>query len=106
MNKDQKIMKWRKTMIDVSESLKLLGCAAIDKVTGAKGIITTVSFDLYGCIQLVLTPKVGKDGKIENGYWYDIQRLKITNKTPVMEIPDFRWYKENSSKGPAEKPAL
>jgi hypothetical protein len=91
-------------MTNVNESLKLLGCAAQDKVTRAEGIITTVSFDLFGCIQILITPRVNKENKREDSGWYDIQRLKITNKTPVMEQPDFRWYKENSSKGPAEKP--
>ena len=37
--------------------LKLLGLKVKDKVTGFTGIITSVSFDLYGCIQVIITPE-------------------------------------------------
>lgn len=30
--------------------IDLLGLKAEDKVTGFKGVITTLSFDLYGCV--------------------------------------------------------
>ena len=33
--------------------LELLGQKVEDKVTGFRGVVTTISFDLYGCIQAV-----------------------------------------------------
>lgn len=43
-------------MKTVEETLAVLGLPVRDKVTGFDGVITSVSFDLYGCIQVVKTP--------------------------------------------------
>ena len=79
-----------------------------DKVTGFKGIVSSISFDLYGCIQAVVQPVVNaKDGKLENGKWFDVGRLKITGKKPIMKVPDFSAINSpvaNGEKGPVEKP--
>lgn len=56
---------------------KYLGFSATDKVTGLKGVITTVSKDLTGCSQCVLTPKATKEGTIPEGHWMDFGRLII-----------------------------
>jgi len=77
-----------------------LGYKAKDQVTGFAGVVTSVSFDLYGCIQYVLTPPAGENGKQEGGRWYDALRIQITGKKRVMEVPDFV-----PDKGPAPKPA-
>ena len=61
--------------MDIKEHLKVLGFSAKDKVTGFEGVVSTVSFDLYGCIQVVLTPPV-KDGRMMEGSWFDITRLQ------------------------------
>ena len=66
------------------KELKLLGFKAQDKVTGFKGVITSVSFDLFGCIQAALSAPE-KDGKIGESYWLDTNRMKILSKTPVMK---------------------
>ena len=81
--------------------LKLLGLPAKDKVTGFKGIVTSLSFDLFGCVQVVLTPETKKGGtNIENGHWLDVTRLKILSETPVMELPDFsKGYVSEGKKG-------
>ncbi len=49
-------------MKQVQEHLCKLGLKAEDMVTGFKGVVSTVSFDLYGCIQAVLTPPTGITG--------------------------------------------
>ena len=61
----------------LQEHVDTLGFKAKDKVTGYKGVVSSVSFDLYGCIQVVLTPPCGKDGKQEDGRWFDIQRIEV-----------------------------
>lgn len=69
--------------------LSLLGYPARDKVTGFKGVITSVSFDLYGCIQYDVTPKKEKDKDVlSRGYWFDVSRIEIRGEK-VMEMPDY-----------------
>lgn len=90
------------------EHINLLGLKASDKVTGFSGVITSVSFDLYGCIQLVVSPPVGSDGKKPDGHWFDLNRLDIDhNGERVMNVPAFaRGYVAEGRKGAAEKPAM
>jgi len=91
--------------MQVKKHLNLLGMKAQDRVTGAKGVITSVSFDLYGCIQAILKPAVNEDGELKGGQWMDIARLKITGKKPVMDQPDFSLVPfADGGKGPASKP--
>lgn len=90
------------------ECIKLLGRKVVDKITGASGIVTSVSFDLYGCIQVIVTPgKIGKDGKeIATIGWIDINRLEVKKDKPVMDHPDFESKYQTFDKvnGPACKP--
>ncbi len=74
----------------MKEAMNLLGLKARDLVTGFEGVVTTVAFDLYGCIQAVVTPPV-KDGKREDGQWFDTKRLEITDATPVMLVSNFNF---------------
>jgi hypothetical protein len=73
----------------MEKSLKLLGFKVKDVTTGFEGVVTSVSFDLYGCVQAIVTPGKSKDGKLGEGYWFDVKRLKVTSKSPVMEQPTF-----------------
>lgn len=70
------------------ETIQLLGRAGKDKVTGFIGIITSVSFDLYGCICVVLHPPM-KDGNVPDGKWYDVQRIECLPDDRVMPVPKF-----------------
>ena len=80
--------------------LDCLGYKAEDLVTGIKGVVTSVSYDLYGCIQLALNPGLDETGKRIDTLWYDIGRVEIIGKKPVMEQPSFE-----VEKGPEDKPA-
>ncbi len=92
-------------MTKINQHMELLGKKAKDKVTEMEGVITCVSFDLYGCIQVVLTPKVKKDGTKVSGEWLDVNRLELIDKNPVLPLSDFNWGPvANGDKGPAEKP--
>jgi hypothetical protein len=89
----------------VEEHLRLLGLKAKDKVTGFTGIITCISFDLYGCIQAVITPQMNADGKKEEGLWHDISRLVVLDRNPVMDPPNYEYgHQAEGKQGPAEKP--
>jgi hypothetical protein len=64
------------------DSIEMLGWEAKDKITGCEGVITSVCFDLYGCIQAVLSPPVLKKGDKPPEFlgWFDINRLEINRK--------------------------
>ena len=47
----------------IRNTIALLGRRAEDRVTGFKGVVSSACFDLYGCIQLGVTPAAGADGK-------------------------------------------
>lgn len=84
--------------------LDLLGLKVKDKVTGFKGVVTSLSFDLYGCIQAIVTPEIGKDGNKGESHWFDVTRLSITSEKPVMDLPDFeQGYVATGKKGPSAK---
>ena len=76
-------------MENVKKHLSLLGLKVRDRVTGAKGVVDSVSFDLYGCVQCGLNPGLDKDKKQLDCKWYDVSRLEIVDKEPVMDTPDF-----------------
>lgn len=88
----------------IKKHLEMLGKPAMDLVTEQEGVVTCISFDLYGCVQAVLTPPA-KDGKVLEGNWMDITRIEITEEVAVMALPDFeKGYVAEGKKGPAEKP--
>lgn len=73
----------------MKEQLRLLGLKVRDKVTRFEGVATSITFDLYGCVQAYVTPPQGKDGKMPEGYWFDSHRLEIVSSKPVMKQPSF-----------------
>ena len=92
--------------MQIHEHMKKLGLKVKDKVTGFEGVVTSISFDLYGCIQAVVTPPAGEAGKQEDSRWYDMTRLAILSDAPVMELPNYEYgYVAEGRKGPAAKPA-
>lgn len=82
---------------------ELLGKRAKDAVTGFEGVVTSLSFDLYGCIQIVITPPA-ENGKYKDGHWLDISRMEILSDTPVIDVPDFtQGYIAEGKKGASMK---
>ena len=76
------------------------------EVTGFKGVVASVSFDLYGCVQASVNPGADKDGKLMEQYWFDVARLTIIATNPVMVRPNFEFGVQAEGKhGVAEKPA-
>ena len=84
----------------LNEYIDNLGKEAKDKVTGYRGILTSISFDLFGCVQYSITPFADeKDKEIKFGHWFDISRVHIFKKKKVMETPNyFKGYVEKDSK--------
>ena len=78
--------------MEAIKHLDLLGHIVKDKVTGFEGIVASVDFQLYGCIQADVRPnKLTNDGKIADGFWFDINRLTVVSKKPVVDPPEFRY---------------
>jgi hypothetical protein len=93
-------------MINIKKHLGLLGKRIVDKVTGKKGVVASVSFDLYGCVQAIVNPGLTKDGKLEDSIWFDVSRLKVLSEKPVMAVPNYEFGAQAEGKhGAAEKPA-
>lgn len=96
------------------KDLELLGLKVRDKVTGLIGVVSCISYDLYGCIQAVVSPVADiEKGSVPEGRWFDVARLEVLDPTPVMEIPGGRFTVTRSASpepstdrpGPAEKPS-
>ena len=86
--------------------IELLGYPAEDKITGFKGVIDSICFDLYGCVQACVRPKADKDGGVPDGAWFDVTRLKISAGKRIVDMPDFYLgYVAEGRKGAAPKPA-
>lgn len=93
--------------MSLKKYLAILGKRAEDKVTGLKGVTSSISFDLYGYVQILLTPGLDEKGELRSSTWFDINRIKIEEDESVMEAPNIQSI-ENiffHSKGPADKPA-
>ena len=72
--------------------LDLLGYKVEDKVSGIVGVATSTSFDLYGCVQILIRPAKNEDGTLPEAQWFDLSRLKKLQDDRVMEPIEFRSY--------------
>lgn len=91
-------------MIHVKTHLDLLGRRVEDRVTGFTGVVASIAFDLYGCVQAVVNPGMGSDGKLGDQVYFDVSRLEIKSD-PVMDRPNYEFGLQAEGKqGAAEKP--
>ena len=77
--------------MEIKKHLDLLGLKVKDKVTGFCGVIDSISFDLYGCVQASVRPPINEKEELPDGRWFDVNRLSIKSKKPVMNIPNFTY---------------
>ena len=70
----------------IQESLGYLGMTVKDRVTGFSGMVSSVTFDAYGCIQAFVTPRM-VEAKLGDGHWFDLSRLMLGDR--VMVAPTF-----------------
>lgn len=92
----------------IKEHLKLLGHKVRDAVSDFEGVVVSISFDLYGCVQADVRPmSLNKDGGLKPGYWLDVTRLIVDyGSKPLMDVPDFEWGEVATGKrGPANLPS-
>ncbi len=89
----------------MKEHMKLLGRKVRDRVTSFEGVVTSIGFDLYGCVQAVVTPFAEKaKTKVEESRWFDTKRLEVLSRTPVMDVPTFEQSTPESVAGGFDKP--
>lgn len=93
--------------MEVKKHMNLLGHRAKDKITGFEGVVTSLSFDLYGCIMAAINPGLTSEGKLGDSHWFDVARLEVLSAKPVLDPPNFDYGPIAEGKhGPAEKPAF
>lgn len=95
--------------VNIQKHFNWLGLKVRDRVTGTIGVVTSLSFDLFGCIQATIDTGVDKDMKRRDTFWWDISRLEVLKEKPVMERPRYEFTPQeitDGRKGPAEKPRL
>lgn len=90
---------------------KFIGKKVKDKVTGMEGTVDSISFDLYGCIQVLINPGVDKDNKQIEKWWMDTIRLEIIDNNRVLPVPPYDHRLTDDDKtpdvpGPANKPTF
>lgn len=92
--------------MEPQKHLATLGMPVRDVVTGYTGIITSICFDLYGCVQALVSSSYERESKSEfDNRWFDVARLCITEHKSVMQQPDFeKGYAAIGHKGGSDKP--
>lgn len=92
-----------------SDVVNLLGYEGKDRITKQSGVISSIAFDLYGCIQVLLTPlKVENNTDIKVQGWFDINRIEIKKGKKIMEAYYFETKYEhfNDTGGPENNKPL
>jgi hypothetical protein len=95
----------------MKQYIEMMGFKFRDRVSGFDGVAESVSFDLYGCVQVALRPSVTKDDKgamtMQEGRWFDASRLERIPGARVMEVPTFeRLASSVPMPGPADKSSI
>lgn len=69
----------KRTVMDV---IDILGVRATDIITGAQGVVVSVSFDVFGSILALVVAQGSRDSEAT---WYDVRRLVLPeHKDPVI----------------------
>ena len=57
-----------------------LGAVVRSNISGFGGMVTSRSEHLNGCNRYWVSPKVDKEGKLPEGYWFDEGELIVLSK--------------------------
>lgn len=72
------------------------GTKVEDKSTGFMGVVTGVCDYDTGCRQYLVTPRVDKDGQMQEAHWIDASRLGVAESAtkhpggPQAKVPSTR----------------
>lgn len=64
-----------------------MGCVAVDRITGLKGVITARAEFLYAPPRYEISPEQMKDGAPVKGVWLDRQRMSVGRRK--IKAPSF-----------------
>lgn len=73
--------------INIMSHFELLGAVARNKITNKTGVITNISFDISGCLQIFMLYDEDND-TLENGEWVDLVVIETKSKK-IQERPFF-----------------
>jgi len=59
------------------------GDKVVTKLTGFKGIIDARAQHLNGCNRYSIQPPVDKDGKMQDGFWFDEADIEVVKEEVV-----------------------
>jgi len=59
------------------------GDKVVTKMTGFKGIIDARADHINGCNRYSIQPPVDKDGKMQDGFWFDEADLEVVKEKVV-----------------------
>lgn len=90
----------------MQQYMDMMGMRVKDKVTGFTGVVQSVNFDLYGCVQFSVVPPVNEKGERVEGAWFDSNRVVVTDKERVMPVPTFAVIPAQHDKGPSSKNSI
>lgn len=90
----------------MQQYMSMMGMRVRDKVTGFAGVVQSVNFDLYGCVQFSVVPPVNEKGERTDSAWFDSNRLVVTDKERVMPVPSFADVPAEHVKGPSDKNSI
>ena len=88
----------------MQQYMRFLGENVRDKLTGIKGTATSISFDLYGCVQVIIKQRADKDGKVPESFWHDVKRLEILPGEHIIPVPNFGLIPTGTEPGSESKP--
>lgn len=63
-----------------------LGKTYQDKITRFRGVATGYVQYISGCNQVLLAPKVGADGALNDAHWFDEQRLDVIGSAELIVL--------------------
>jgi len=66
-----------------------LGEKARDKVTGLEGILVSRCENLNGCLRYTIQPKVDKEGKYPESFWFDQDQIELLPQPAVETKKNF-----------------
>lgn len=64
----------------------LLGYVGTDVITGFTGVVTGQTQYITGPPMVYLTPRVGEDGSLQDGRWFDAVRVEVDRSARLFDF--------------------
>lgn len=74
-------------MTQTEKAFHSLGKRVKEKVTKREGVVTGISFDLYGCVQVLVNHGLGDLNTPKTQTYYDLHRIKVLSEEDVVKPP-------------------